>query len=131
MVEVWAATVCWGCDYYSFSRIYLRSRFDELSQRGRRDGQPKSMLAPCPAPSKPNLPLARLVFWWKRIRRKRFKLLGLSVLLLVGLFDYYALRHLVYGQLSVGIWVGFGVLALLSIPVTFFGLIIAAVLLVS
>ena len=53
------------------------------------------------------------------------------MLLLVGMFDYYALRHLVYGQLSVGIWVGFGVLALLSIPVTFFGLIIAAVLLVS
>ena len=89
------------------------------------------MLEPYPAPSKPNLPLARLVFRWKRIRRKRFKLLGLSVLLLVGLFDYYALRHLVYGQLSVGIWVGFGVLALLSIPVTFFGLIIAAVLLVN
>jgi hypothetical protein len=89
------------------------------------------MLEPYPAPSMSKLPLARLVFRWKRIRRKRFKLLGLSVLLLVGLFDYYALRHLVYGQLSVGIWVGFGVLALLSIPVTFFGLIIAAVLLVS
>ncbi len=53
------------------------------------------------------------------------------MLLLVGLFDYYALRHLVYGQLSVGIWVGFGVLALLSIPVTFLGLIAGAVLLVS
>jgi len=89
------------------------------------------MLEPYPAPSKLELPLARQVFRWKRIRRKRFKLLGLSVLLLVGMFDYYALRHLVYGQLSVGIWVGFGVLALLSIPVTFFGLIIAAVLLVS
>ena len=89
------------------------------------------MLEPYPAPSRPKLPLARLVFRWKRIRRKRFKLLGLSVLLLVGLFDYYALRHLVYGQLSVGIWVGFGMLALLSIPVTFFGLIAAAVLLMS
>ena len=105
--------------------------FDELSQRGRGDGQPKSMLEPYPTPSKPKLPLARQVFRWKRIRRKRFKLLGIVVLVVVGLFDYYALRHLVYGQLSVGIWVGFGALALLSIPVTFFGLIIAAVLLVS
>ena len=89
------------------------------------------MLEPYPAPSKPKLPLARLASRWKGIRQKRFKLLGVGVLVLIGLFDYYALRHLVYGQLSVGIWVGFGVLALLSIPVTFFGLIIAAVLLVN
>jgi len=89
------------------------------------------MLEPYPAPSKPKLPLARLASRWRRIRQKRFKLLGVGVLVLIGLFDYYALRHLVYGQLSVGIWVGFGVLALLSIPVTFFGLIIAAVLLVN
>jgi hypothetical protein len=89
------------------------------------------MLAPYPAPSRPKLPLARLVFRWKRIRRKRFKLLGVCVLGLVGVFDYFAWRHLVYGELSVGLWVGFGMLALLSIPVTFFGLIAAAVLLMS
>ena len=89
------------------------------------------MLAPYPPPSKPNLPLARPVFRWKRIRRKRFKLLGICVLGLVGLFDYFAWRHLAYGELSVGLWVGFGMLALLSIPVTFFGLIAAAVLLMS
>jgi hypothetical protein len=57
--------------------------------------------------------------------------LGVGVLVLVGLFDYFAWRHLVYGQLSVGLWVGFGLLAFLSIPVTFFGLILAAVLLMS
>jgi len=57
--------------------------------------------------------------------------LGVVVLVVVGLFDYFAWRHLVYGQLSLGLWVGFGMLALLSIPVTFFGLIIAAVLLVN
>jgi hypothetical protein len=54
-----------------------------------------------------------------------------GVLVLVVLFDYFAWRHLVYGQLSVGLWVGFGMLALLSIPVTFFGLIAAAVFLSS
>ena len=57
--------------------------------------------------------------------------MGVVVLVVVGLFDYFAWRHLVYGELSVGLWVGFGMLALLSIPVTFFGLIAAAVLLVS
>jgi hypothetical protein len=89
------------------------------------------MLAPYPAPSRLKLPLARLAFRWKRIRRKRFKLLGICILGLVGLFDYFAWRHLVCGELSVGLWVGFGMLALLSIPVTFFGLITAAVLLMS
>jgi hypothetical protein len=77
------------------------------------------------------LRLARLVSRWKRIRRKRFKLLGATVLVLVGLFDYFAWRHLAYGELSFGLWVGFGMLAFLSIPVTFFGLIAAAVLLMS
>jgi hypothetical protein len=77
------------------------------------------------------LRLARLVSRFGLIRRKRFKLLGAGVLVVVGLFDYFAWRHLVYGQLSVGLWVGFGMLALLSIPVTFFGLIAAAVLLMS
>jgi hypothetical protein len=77
------------------------------------------------------LRLARLVSRWKRIRRKRFKLLGATVLVLVGLFDYFAWRHLVYGELSFGLWVGFGLLAMLSIPVTFFGLIAVAVLLLS
>jgi hypothetical protein len=57
--------------------------------------------------------------------------LGATVLVLVGLFDYFAWRHLVYGELSFGLWVGFGMLAFLSIPVTFFGLIAAAVLLMS
>jgi hypothetical protein len=89
------------------------------------------MLALYPPPSKSKLPLARLVVRWKRIRRKRFKLLGATVLVLVGLFDYFAWRHLVYGELSFGLWVGFGLLAMLSIPVTFFGLIAAAVLLMS
>jgi hypothetical protein len=63
------------------------------------------------------------------LRRIRIKLLGALVLVLVGLFDYWAWRHLAYGQLSVGLWVGFGPLALLSIPVTFFGLIAAAIFL--
>ena len=53
------------------------------------------------------------------------------MLVLVGLFDYFAWRHLVYGQLSLGLWVGFGMLALFSIPVTFLGLILAVVLLMS
>jgi hypothetical protein len=57
--------------------------------------------------------------------------LGVGVLALVGYFDYFAWKHIVYGQLSLGLWVGFGMLALLSIPVTFFGLIAAAVLLMS
>jgi hypothetical protein len=74
------------------------------------------------------LPTARLVSRFKKIRRKRFKLLGIGVLAVVGYFDYYAWKHLAYGQLSVGLWVGFGMLALLSIPITFFGLIVAAVL---
>ena len=82
-----------------------------------------------PAALKPQL--ARLVSRFRRVRRKRVKLLGVAVLVLVGLFDYYALTHLVYGQLSVGIWVGFGLVAMLSIPVTFFGLIASAFLLVS
>jgi hypothetical protein len=105
--------------------------FDELSQRGRRDGLPKSMLEPYPAPSRPKLPLARLVSRWKRTRRKRFKLLGVAVLVVVALFDYFAWRHLAYGELSVGLWVGFGMLAMLSIPITFFGFIAGAVLLAS
>ena len=75
--------------------------------------------------------MARLVSRFKRIRRKGFKLSGVVVLVAVCLFDYFAWRHLVYGELSVGLWVGFGMLALLSIPVTFFGLITAAVLLMS
>ena len=75
--------------------------------------------------------LARVVSRFQRIRRKRFKLLGVVVLVVVGLFDYLAWRHLVYGELSFGLWVGFGMLAMLSIPVTFFGLIAAAVLLLS
>ena len=57
--------------------------------------------------------------------------MGVVVLVVVGLFDYFAWRHLVCGELSFGLWVGFGMLALLSIPVTFFGLIAAAVLLMS
>jgi len=81
--------------------------------------------------SKPKLRIARVVSRFRRIRRKRFKLLGICVLVLVGLFDFFAWRHLVYGQLSLGLWVGFGLLPFLSIPVTFFGLIAAAVLLMS
>jgi hypothetical protein len=88
------------------------------------------MLEPYPA-SRPKLQLARLVFRWKRIRRKRFKLLGVVVIVVVGVFDYFAWRHLSYGELSFGLWIGFGLLAMLSIPVTFFGLIAATVLLMS
>lgn len=62
------------------------------------------------------------------LRRIRVKLIGVGVLVLVGLFDYYGWRHLAYGQLSIGLWVGFGMIALLSIPVTFFGLIVAGIL---
>lgn len=79
--------------------------------------------------SKANLRLARIVSRWQTVRRKRLKLLGVAVLVLVSVFDYYAWRHLAYGQLSLGLWVGFGMLALLSIPVTFFGLITAVFLL--
>lgn len=69
---------------------------------------------------------ARFFGIWRRIR---VKLLGVGVLVLVGLFDYYAWRHLAYGHLSIGLWVGFGMIALLSIPVTFFGFIAAGILL--
>jgi hypothetical protein len=55
--------------------------------------------------------------------------LGLVVLGLVGFFDYFAWRHIVYGELSLGLWVGFGLLPFFSIPITFFGLIAAAALL--
>jgi hypothetical protein len=89
------------------------------------------MLAPLLVSSKGKLRLARLVSRWKRIRRKRFKFLGVCVLVLVGFFDYSAWKHLVYGQLSLGLWVGFGLLPLLSIPVTFFGSIAGAILLFS
>jgi hypothetical protein len=89
------------------------------------------MLALYPPPSKSKLPFARLVVRWKRIHRKRFKLLGIAVLVVVGFFDYFAWRHLAYGELSFGLWVGFGMLAMLSIPVTFFGLILAVILLGS
>jgi hypothetical protein len=82
-------------------------------------------------PSKPKFRLARPVSRFRRIRRKRFRLLGICVLALVGYFDYFAWRHLVYGQLSFGQWIGFGILPLLSIPVTFFGLITAVFLLMS
>jgi hypothetical protein len=68
---------------------------------------------------------------FERLRRIRFKLLGVGVLVLVGLFDYYASRHLVYGQLSMGLWVGFGIMGVLSIGVTFFGLVVAGILLLS
>src|SRR5436853_7061003 len=81
--------------------------------------------------SKRKLRLVGLVSRWKRIRRKRFKFLGVCVLALVGFFDYFAWKHLVYGQLSVCLWVGFRLLPLLSILVTFFGLIASAVLLFS
>ena len=74
------------------------------------------------------MPTTSLVSRFKRIRRKRFKLSGIGVLAVVGYFDYYAWKHLAYGQLSVGLWVGFGMLAFLSIPVTFFGLIVAVLL---
>ena len=84
---------------------------------------------PYPRTSKRKRRLASLVFRFRRIRKKRFKLLGVVMLALVAVFDYYAWRHLVYGELSLGLWIGFGMLAFLSIPVTFFGLIIAVVLL--
>jgi hypothetical protein len=86
------------------------------------------MLVPVLVLSKPKLRSARLVSRFKRIRRKRFKLLGVGVLAFVGYFDYFAWKHIVYGQLSVGLWVG--MLPFVSIPVTFFGLV-AAVLLMS
>jgi len=89
------------------------------------------MLAPLLVQLKVKLRLARLVSRWERIRRKRFKFLGVCVLVLVGFFDYFAWKHLVYGQLSVGLWVGFGLEPLLSIPVTFFGLIAGTILLFS
>ena len=57
--------------------------------------------------------------------------MGVVVLVVVCLFDYFAWRHLAYGELSFGLWVGFGMLAVLSIPVTFFGLIASAVLLLN
>jgi hypothetical protein len=66
--------------------------------------------------------------FYEIFRRIRVKLLGVGPLALVGLFDYYASKHLAYGQLSIGLWVGFGMIALLSIPVTFFGLIVAGIL---
>jgi hypothetical protein len=69
---------------------------------------------------------ARLRERWRRVS---LKLLGAAVLAMTVLFDYYAWMHLVYGQLSVGLWIGFGMNALLSIPVTFFGLIFAGILL--
>ena len=75
------------------------------------------------------IPISGDVMRFRRVRRKRFKLSGVAVLALVGVFDYYAWRHLVYGELSLGLWVGFGMLALFSIPVTFFGLVVAALLL--
>jgi hypothetical protein len=78
--------------------------------------------------SYPKLGLARLVSRWKRTRRKRFKVFGVGVLTLVGYFDYFAWKHIVYGQLSLGLWVGFGMLPFLSIPVTFFGLIAVVLL---
>jgi hypothetical protein len=68
---------------------------------------------------------------FERLRRVRFKLLGIGVLVSVGLFDYYAWKHLAYGQLSIGLWVGFGIMGLLSISVTFFGLVVAGILLLS
>jgi hypothetical protein len=68
---------------------------------------------------------------FERLKRLCVKLVGIGVLLLVGLFDYYASKHLVYGQLSMGLWVGFGIMGLLSIAVTFFGLIVAGILLLS
>jgi hypothetical protein len=89
------------------------------------------MLASLLVPSERKLRLVRLVSRWKRIRRKRFKFLGVCVLVLIGFFDYFAWKHLVYGQLSLGLWVGFGPLPLLSIPVTFFGLIAGAILLLN
>jgi hypothetical protein len=68
---------------------------------------------------------------FERLRRVRFKLLGIGVLVFVGLFDYYAWKHLAYGQLSIGLWVGFGIMGLLSISITFFGLVVAGILLLS
>lgn len=65
----------------------------------------------------------------QRFRKIRFKLFGVAVLVLVGVFDYYASKHLAYGELSVGLWVGFGIMGLLSILVTFFGLVVAAIFL--
>jgi hypothetical protein len=65
------------------------------------------------------------------LRKVRVKLLGVGVLVLLGLFDYYASRHLVLGQLSMGLWVGFGIMGLLSIGVTFFGLVVAGTLLLG
>ena len=69
---------------------------------------------------------ARLLERWRRVR---FKLLGAVVLAMIGSFDYYAWKHRTYGQLSVALWIGFGINALISIPVTFFGLILACILL--
>jgi hypothetical protein len=66
-----------------------------------------------------------------RFRRLFAKLLGAGVLVLVGLFDFYAWKHLVYGEFSFGLWVGFGMMGLLSIAVTFFGLVVAGILLLS
>ncbi|HEX9613274.1 MAG TPA: hypothetical protein VGA05_06645 [Candidatus Bathyarchaeia archaeon] len=56
--------------------------------------------------------------------------MGVGVLVFVWLFDY-AWKHLAHGQLSVGLWVGCGMMCLLSISVTFFGLDVTGILLVS
>lgn len=95
------------------------------------NGQQKSMPEPSVVSSKPKLRLALGVSEFRQIRRKSFKLLGIAVLAVVSYFGYHAWKHLVYGQLSVSLRVGFGMLPLLPIPVTFFGLIIGTVLLIS
>ena len=66
------------------------------------DGQHKSMPEPLVVPSKPKLRSARVVSRFRQIRRKRFKLMGIGVLAVVGYFDYYAWKHLAYGSVECG-----------------------------
>jgi hypothetical protein len=59
-------------------------------------------------------------------------LIGCGLLFLLGLFDYWVWSSLIGSNLSqIGSVVGFGILALISIPATFFGFIIALKIMVA
>ncbi len=59
-------------------------------------------------------------------------LIGLGVLALVGVFDYWVWSNLIHSGLGqIGALVGFGILALISIPVTIFGVLIGLLIMVA